>query len=631
MSGLRSFIVIFLLHHKIISSFVNLSSSSFPTTSRKDAARSIVLRRTTKRQGASNSVWDRLGLEEDDEPLWYILNCVAGNEIDLLNQCNSACDGFAGGDVMKFVVPTVSSVRSHGASRMVNEVKVKYPGYVFGKLRLCKQVYETIQSLDLCRSWMGTVNHKGNRKLPPAPLALNEVEIEKFGLECIENVKTSSSTIAVGDDVIVDLPEGTDETNLQLINPASLKVYRGLKVEDMVKVTSQNKFFNEDGIVRRLKEGKVLVRFFTYGSVYEEWLQPSDVRKLSSMEILRGLAGPGRPVTQQDLDAARHGITKDYISHRVGDSESISRQVLAPRAAESRNRRQDRIVNKFKSRDVSVDEKRRDERNWNWYKEQQSQAGERKRGADSWTSASKVDTDAGELQYDGPRSQWSRKSQPLDDRKASHERKSEVPGGKVEWSSFVSTNTHADRPTKSADSFFDSLMGGLAIDLSREDCTTEEEVAFSAFQGEKNDEEDFFASLMSDLTPLGASSHQHSGSKPGSSTAALTKGIDETADDNFFSSLLSTLLPDQEPPLSPQEIKTDVMSGEISHRTLPVGEYGDTSVPPDPSLKPSRRIGEDQPLDLDKCTVPDLRALLRNRGLKVSGKKSELIERLAKQ
>ena len=48
-------------------------------------------------------------------------------------------------DVEKFVVPTVTTTRSHGANRMVQDTKVKYQGYVFAKLRLCPETYEAIQ------------------------------------------------------------------------------------------------------------------------------------------------------------------------------------------------------------------------------------------------------------------------------------------------------------------------------------------------------------------------------------------------------------------------------------------------------------------------------------------------------
>lgn len=90
-----------------------------------------------------NKLWDRMEIEEDEEPTWYVLNCVAGSELDLLRQCRQRCEDME--DVEKFVVPMVSSVRSHGAKRMVKDTKVKYQGYVFAKLRLCPATYEAIQ------------------------------------------------------------------------------------------------------------------------------------------------------------------------------------------------------------------------------------------------------------------------------------------------------------------------------------------------------------------------------------------------------------------------------------------------------------------------------------------------------
>jgi hypothetical protein len=88
-------------------------------------------------------LWDRMEIEEDEEPMWYLLNCVAGLEIDLLRQCRQRCEDME--DAKKFVVPTITSTRSHGANRMVQDTKIKYQGYVFAKLRLCMETYEAIQ------------------------------------------------------------------------------------------------------------------------------------------------------------------------------------------------------------------------------------------------------------------------------------------------------------------------------------------------------------------------------------------------------------------------------------------------------------------------------------------------------
>jgi transcription antitermination factor NusG len=87
-------------------------------------------------------------IEEDEEKLWYCLNCVAGLEMDLLRQCRQRCHDME--DVEKFVVPMETTVRSHGVNRMVKDTKVKYQGYVFAKLRLCPETYEAIQGESLC-------------------------------------------------------------------------------------------------------------------------------------------------------------------------------------------------------------------------------------------------------------------------------------------------------------------------------------------------------------------------------------------------------------------------------------------------------------------------------------------------
>ena len=83
-------------------------------------------------------LWDRLEIEEDEEPHWYLLNCIAGLELYLLKQCQEKCGDMP--DALKFVVPTEKKMWSHGANQMVTKTKVKYQGYIFAKLRLSTSV-----------------------------------------------------------------------------------------------------------------------------------------------------------------------------------------------------------------------------------------------------------------------------------------------------------------------------------------------------------------------------------------------------------------------------------------------------------------------------------------------------------
>ena len=84
-----------------------------------------------------------------------------------------------------------------------------------------------LKELDLCRSWMGTVNMKGVKRLPPVPVALNELEIEKFGLESLED----EEVIEDEQEVILDTAEAEAEKENEM--EQALKVYQGLKVEDV--------------------------------------------------------------------------------------------------------------------------------------------------------------------------------------------------------------------------------------------------------------------------------------------------------------------------------------------------------------------------------------------------------------
>ena len=306
---------------------------------------------------------------------------MAGIELDLLNQCRQVCADFPRADVEKFVVPTERHLRSHGDKRKVVDVKVRYPGYVFCKIRLAEDVYETLQSLELARSWMGTVNRKGNRKLPPVPLPLGPEEIQKFkGLE--------------EDQEVFEDMFGGDYTGRSDSGSDLLAQYSGYDVGQMVKVLRGN-FEGEDGTVRRLKDGQLMVRMFTYGQTYDEWFDPDAIRPLTDLEALRGLSGPTVPVDQDQFDVSmgtkvpsvllpggRPSSGDDYAG---GGSASSLRSGLmqSAGAAPGRNRREDRVARGETAgsdrRDAlgrSAEDAKTEEQNWLAYREEK-RAGQR--------------------------------------------------------------------------------------------------------------------------------------------------------------------------------------------------------------------------------------------------------------
>ena len=643
------------------------------------------LSRASKSSRLYLDLWERMEIDEDEEPYWYLLNCVAGLEVDLLRQVRQVSEKLPEEDVVKFVVPTVIKTRSHGANRMVRETKVKYQGYVFAKLRLTKQTYETIKVMDLCRSWMGTINMKGYKKLPPAPLPLSEEEIENFDLENpVWEIDEQDNAPEKNNGIIVDSYEN-DKKELEAEEAIELEVktvYKSLKVEDMIKVTAKNKFTGEDGIVKRLKEGNVLIRFFTYGQTFDEWLDPSDVRKLTDDEILKGLGGPSAPITQRDLDG-----DKEREERPQRDRPDARNNVGAFGGGPGRERRQDRTERSFR-KDPMDDKKERE--NWNWYKENEKRNegggyddGDGVEFRAGSRSESKRGNDKGNFWAEGDvDSQWGRNEK--ENRKSRQE---------DDWSSFVSQapsdgkNKPKNAPSREeTDDFFASLM----TDLSKDSVGGQGRSGGGGAQQPKesakpSNDDDFFASLMSEIEDKPSDSTEQKPSKTKGNNggdddddffASLEKEIRgptsssnksasvkktpvssavSSEEDDFFASLEMELASDlgevkedksesksavkTSPPVSDEDDFFSSLEAELQSDLDDTGieEKGTIKTPAPVEQKSSpERQTNDAPQNagsfdaaaLKKRTVPELKDILRDRGLKVSGKKAELIERI---
>lgn len=695
----------------IVNSNVRHSSAYHSSSLANERSRvlSRVSSSTTARYG---KLWDRMEIEEDSEPMWYLLNCIATQELDLLRQCRARCGHME--DVVKFVVPIERSTRSHGPNRIVTDTKVAYQGYVFAKLRLCKDVYEAIQELDLCRSWMGTVNKKGYRKLPPAPVALNEDEIEKFGLENLdEDVDFNEDPVADlmnEEGIIIDTEENEVKAKAKRpkIDMEQLEAYKDLRPDDMVKVIGNNKFKGEDGIIKRLKNGKLMVRFFTYGSTYEEWLEPDDVRKLTHEEVLRGLSGPTAPVTQDDLEGGDD--PRDQRFEKTGPGglrKALMSSVNGNRGIRNTRFETTQRGDRYK-RDVfgrTDDERKNEERNWSGGQDpQRPRMGQRDRNDSNPRGRG---TDARFNPMGDVDSQWGRNSQrderrdrgtngdrrfgennerrPVnDDRPRSPRTNREVErvekalDGGGDWSAFISPSPvpSSKNANKDDDAFFSSLMSELNGEqgvVKPAASASNDDDFFSSLMAELNNGDEkvlkgenrrqsvepvanaefdnFFASLEAELREPSNSRTKGSDtklaseeSKPRLVTNKSTSpdNIKKTAPDNFGDDFFAQLERELSEPGFDGDVGSDKsvsadndffaqLEAEIS---APKGKRrnndNDEQVPRQtshPSKSGNVLVGLDGD-SLAKSTVPKLKEMLKERGLKVSGNKAELIERL---
>lgn len=677
---------------------------------------------------------------------------MAGVEFDLLSMAREVTRDFPPDLVEKLVVPTERHLRSHGDKKKVVDVKVRYPGYLFCKIRLTEDVYEVLQNLELARSWMGTVNRKGYKKLPPVPLPLSEEEVQKFkGLE---------KQAEMFEDMYGGDFSGRNDSGEDL-----LEQYKGYEVGQMVKILKGN-FEGEDGTVRRLKDGQLMVRMFTYGQTFDNWFDPDAVRPLTDLEVMRGLSGPTKPINQDQFDVSigkkdASILREDFEESRDGRSSLLQSAGAGP----DRNRRQDRIARGETGRDLfgrTPEEIKREEANWLAYREEK-RANQRAapvipdtpqkkmkaegpaKGQDTWGIVERSSWDGGEFGFEnfveeekaarkrleemyadrgefrsydknqrrdnrasfdsrGPRQDRDNNRQsferddsrgrgsfdgrqrrdfgdrnqgrPVREAQANRFREADRFGRtrrvkEEDWASqseavnnndsddFFSSlmkelnddndttpqrgrgtrhhdnagpNIRSTESSDSEDSFFENLMSELGSSLESE--------SDERGSSDIDSDDDFFANLESELSSsLGGDSKPPRGgddadddaffaSLQSELTSSLSGGSDRDADysdDDFFASLqkemgnsksdvasfeddfFSGLMDDVADELEKTESKGNSAKKNVKAVKTPNGSYGS---------------------DLSSMTVPELKEMLKSKGLKVGGRKAELIERL---
>ena len=565
-------------------------------------------------------LWDKLGIDPDGmdvEPGWYVMNCVAGSEKDLLAQAKHVTKGFSTDLIEKIVVPTERKLRSHGKSQKVVEVKVRYPGYCFVKMRCCAETYEPLQELPLCRSWMaGTVNQKGYKKLPPAPICLSDDEVDKFkGLEA----ETDEMYKKYGEDYTGRGDRGED----------LLAQYEGYEVDNMVKILTGN-FKGEDGVVKRLKDGQIMVRLFTYGNINDQWFDTNQIRPMTDAEAMKGLGGPAAPVGQDDFDVS---IGKKPRSRENSRGDLYKN---ATGGAGGRNRRQDRIA-RGEGGDIfgrSEQQIQQEEQNWRQFREEQRAEQQQRRG-DQWGIKERSSWDSGDdaatMDADG---NWkSGREMRRERNKREAQIVSDALEGDGDWDLFGS-DTQDSATSGEEDDFFNSLMSELSDNL--EEKNEPSGGSKKNKDDEKDDEDDFFSSLMSELSDEGESDSA-STSKISKETSfddddffanleadlseSLSDGNDgadqSNDDDDFFASLEADISTSLDSDDSNDKNNDDFFSAlENDSKELSEEEV--------PTTKPQAPVSQ----DYSSLKVAELKDLLKARGLKVSGKKIELIERL---
>ena len=575
-----------------VTAFCSSTSISPPTRRRRI--------RVASKEGVvvhMGKVWDRLELSSDEsEELskkkeWYIITCIPGGEKDCQSQCREATKNFKIDTIEAFEIPTREEVSSKGNSILANTKKIMYPGYVFAKLKLTPPVYETLMGLSSVRGFMGSsIRHQTKRsyKLKPSvPTPITEEEAVNYGLFSLSKEQQSVAN-----------------SNATKQESQPDHQFSHLSIGGMVKILN-GKHKHEDGIVKKIKDGQVNVRLYAYGSIFDEWFDPSNLKTLTEEQVQQTLLKakaneiPSEPITQQQF-------TEQIYSEENNDSAAFTTSisdVLSNLGIKQRNRKQDR-------KPSAVSEQ-----------QQQKLRQERDKWFASTISSQKHQSQTNKKNDDNQfrvNAQWGRPTKQRGDETTI--KKQTKPTLDDDYWSNVLTNNELSGDDENDDFFSDllaELSSGEISDTTVTTTTTEEPQDMKT----SSSEDLFFESLEQSLQQReqqDTTFQRKSRTKTDIDSSLFSKP--SPIKDNAAAAVDTSLLS------SANEEDDDLFFSKLEDELTELLEGGKDMKPSIPSSQQSSREAKQEGKQWN--TVKDMKEELKKRGLKVSGSKAELYERL---
>mmetsp|Transcript_27101 Transcript_27101/g.42092 ORF Transcript_27101/g.42092 Transcript_27101/m.42092 type:complete len:774 (-) Transcript_27101:93-2414(-) len=523
--------------------------------------------------------WRGLGIAEDTEFRWYILNCMATSELSVMRQCEDGCSNCP--DIIKFSVPT----ETKGTSRMkqtFTEEKPLFEGYVFVHCKLTEKSYEAIANIKTIRGWMGTPRTKGWKKLPPIPIPIAGNELSQFRLLEEQQVEKLDAIAA-----------GTYEKEKPEID-----ISFGFEVGEMVKVL-EGPHKGEDAVVRKFRQGQIGVRMFTYGDQFDAMFDAGQLRKLTASEISEGLQGPEKPINQAEFN-------KQMGLPPPGGRGDRGPRVQVRGERNTRNRKQDRV----RGGDMfgrSEEQTKREKESWSNYQQSQGDIGRQQTssGEDDFFHElmSELSDELGD-------------AQPTRNMRKKSERSSTsapTPQSFADDDDFFSALEQEMNSSVNGDSGGSSKISDDEDDffaaLEREMTYEKPARASTAPKNDIASDDDFFAALEQEMSGAPGSTSQDS-------KASFS------SDDDFFAALEDEMsasadsknINGRSQKSSVDDIEDDFFASLEAELSAPATK---------------KKASSTQSQDVSKLTVPQLKEMLKEKGLPTGGKKADLIERLS--
>ncbi|GMI12417.1 hypothetical protein TrVE_jg10368 [Triparma verrucosa] len=296
-----------------------------------------------------------MDIEEDEEPGWYICQCIAGTETNVMAQLKAVVPKTPGAmsSIERFHVPTRLAGNSR-MSKVFTSEQVLYPSYIFVNMKLNSLTYTAIRSVSRVSSFVGTRKPIGRGSLSMVvPRRLSPEEVSRF-----EGLVKSGSVTSQKDAKAFEYDIG-----------------------DMVKVI-KGEMKGETGAVRQVRDGNLVIRFWTYGSQLDVYFSPDDVRKLTREEVEKGLDGPTTPLGQDDIDVALGRTPRRRREEQGAPTRREDDNLRVKGSRDTRNRRVDREQRGERERNWVDPVTERE--NWDSYKRKEARKNDGEKRTADW-------------------------------------------------------------------------------------------------------------------------------------------------------------------------------------------------------------------------------------------------------
>ena len=534
-------------------------------------------------------------IETSEDYKWYILQCYVGNEVwcaatieEILNKAEHAPHQAR---VDKVLVPT-EKVASTRGRKVYYKDKIVYPGYVFMRIKLDQGLWGVLTKVPKVANFVGidagmrngigeiVEGYKG--AVTPVPLSENEAR---------NMLSVHLQGQDVGDDPIVDR----------------------FALGDVVAVL-EGTHAGERGLIRSVKNDQLIVRLTGVGAAsFDVPLDPPLVRHLTPQEL-------AQMEQAKEMEAAR--------------AEAAAKEAEREAARGRRGRDGDDDFG-YGAADAGLDARR-------------SRRSDRR---DATRAAADADGGAADAPFrNRERSRWETMAAASDRERAHVDSGAGSYGvdADMEQDDYVNApeDDEVNQNLVSADdaAFFDDLLGILddpesadAPKPPRPEAAPGNNAAKPKLDRDRETEDD--ALLRSLLSGDGDDVDF------GVTAAAADDGADETfadflGDDASFDALFEDDAP-LPPPPGPTDAKAPGADDADDAELLAILGLGPDPGPPplptepvdllavpDDAARPQNTPPQQQAPDYAKQTVAELKVILKSRGLKVSGTKAQLVDRL---